>query len=318
MRLRSISLFLLILALSGIALPILSGQIHPKEALGRKIFDSFRQNKFSDFYLRSIFSLEEEQFRDLLFNLENFELRQKLRQFYTLNYPTTAKTPLDRWKIAFAHTWRDQWRHIAKNSPKMIQREAFDPILREAKGYGVQWETTRLLAIEIPLSVHWKNNRFIVTGDSMIDHNATQPKTLFFERGLSYRLQLDHSTHGKPLMIGYSPEDSQKVYNQNILGNGSGQADMLFRFDNPFPDRLFYFCPDKSSAGGPILIKDFNETTKPNQRTDILLTFSFGQPERAYQILIREVLSTPWGETFCERPQWIGEVPLPRGLNFSR
>lgn len=318
MRLRSISLFLLILALSGIALPILSGQIHPKEALGRKIFDSFRQNKFSDFYLRSIFSLEEEQFRDLLFNLENFELRQKLRQFYTLSYPTTAKTPLDRWKIAFAHTWRDQWRHIAKNSPKMIQREAFDPILREAKGYGVQWETTRLLAIEIPLSVHWKNNRFIVTGDSMIDHNATQPKTLFFERGLSYRLQLDHSTHGKPLMIGYSPEDSQKAYNQNILGNGSGQADMLFRFDNPFPDRLFYFCPDKSSAGGPILIKDFNETTKPNQRTDILLTFSFGQPERAYQILIREVLSTPWGETFCERPQWIGEVPLPRGLNFSR
>lgn len=200
----------------------------------------------------------------------------------------------------------------------MIQREAFDPILREAKGYGVQWETTRLLAIEIPLSVHWTNNRFIVSGDSMIDPNATDPKTLFFERGLTYRLQLDHSTHGKPLMIGYSPEDSEKAYNQNILGNGSGQADMLFRFDNPFPDRLFYFCPDKSSAGGPILIKDFNETTKPNQRTDILLTFSFGQPERAYQILVREVLSTPWGEIFCERPQWIGEVPLPRGLNFSR
>ena len=318
MRLRSISLFLLILALSGIALPILSGQIHPKEALGRKIFDSFRQNKFSDFYLRSIFSLEEEQFRDFLFNLENFELRQKLLQFYTLDYPTTTKTPLDRWKIAFAHTWRNQWRHIAKNSPKMIQREAFDPILREAKGYGVQWETTRLLAIEIPLSVHWTNNRFIVSGDSMIDPNATDPKTLFFERGLTYRLQLDHSTHGKPLMIGYSPEDSQKAYNQNILGNGSGQADMLFRFDNPFPDRLFYFCPDKSSAGGPILIKDFNETTKPNQRTDILLTFSFGQPERAYQILVREVLSTPWGEILCERPKWIGEVPLPRGLNFSR
>ena len=118
----------------------------------------------------------------------------------------------------------------------MIQREAFDPILREAKGYGVQWETTRLLAIEIPLSVHWTNNRFTVTGDSMIDPNATDPDTLFFERGLTYRLQLDHSTHGKPLMIGYSPEDSEKAYNQNILGNGSGQADMLFRFDNPFPD----------------------------------------------------------------------------------
>lgn len=318
MLLRSISLFLLILAVSGIALPALWGQIHPKEALGRRIFDSFRQNKFSDFYLRSIFSLEEEQFRDFLFNLENFELRQKLLQFYTLDYPASAKTPLERWKVAFAHTWRDQWRHIAKNSPKMIQREAFDPILREAKGYGIQWETTRLIAIEIPLYVHWKNNRFVVTGDSMIDRNATDPKTLFFDRELTYRLQLDHSTHGKPLMIGYSPEDSDKAYNQNILGNGSGQADMLFRFDTPFPDRLFYFCPDKSSAGGPILIKDFDETAKPNQRTDILLTFSFGQPERAYQILVREVISTPWGEIFCERPQWIGEVPLPRGINFSR
>jgi hypothetical protein len=91
MLLRSISLFLLILAVSGIALPALSGQIHPKEALGRKIFDSFRQNKFSDFYLRSIFSLEEEQFRDLLFNLENFELRQKLLQFYTLDYPAVPR-----------------------------------------------------------------------------------------------------------------------------------------------------------------------------------------------------------------------------------
>lgn len=312
------SLFVLIISLSVVAPADLFGQIHPKEALGRKIFDSFRQNKFSVFYLRSIFSLEEEQFRDLLFSIENSELRQKLLQFYTLDYPVSAKTPTDRWRIAFAHTWRDQWRHISQNSPKMIQRDAFDPILREAKGYGIQWETTRLLAIEVPLSVQWDKNRFEVTRDTMIDQNATDPKTLFFDRKLNYRLKLDHSTHGKPFMIGYSPEDSEKAYNLNILGNGSGQADMLFRFDTPFPDRLFYFCPDKSFAGGPILIKNFDETTKPNQRTDILLTFSFGQPERAYQILVREVLSTPWGEIFCERPQWIGEVPLPRGLNFTR
>jgi len=318
MYLRSISLFLSILAVSGIALPALSGQIHPKEALGRRIFDSFRQNKFSDFYLKSIFSLEEEQFRELLFNIENFELRQKLLQFYTLDYPTSAKTQLDRWKIAFAHTWRDQWRHIAKNSPKMIQRNAFDPILRAAKGYGIQWKTTRLLAIEVLLSANWEDIHFNISGDSMIDQNTTDPKTLFFDRTLTYRIQLDKSTHGKAFMVGYSPDDTEKLFNQNIIGNGSGQGDILLRFNTPYPDRLYYFCPDRSGAGGPILIKDFDETNKPNQRTNILLTFSYGQPERAFQILIRDVLSTPWGEIFCERPQWIGEVPLPRGINFSR
>ena len=70
------------------------GQIHPKESLGRKIFDSFRQNKFSDFYLRSIFSLEEAQFRDLLYGIENLELREKLTQFYKLDYPANAQTCL--------------------------------------------------------------------------------------------------------------------------------------------------------------------------------------------------------------------------------
>ncbi len=293
-------------------------QIHPKEALGRRVFDSFRQNKFSDFYLRSIFSLEEKQFRSLLFGIENYELRQNLNKFYILDYPASAKNDEEKWKIAYAYTWRDQWRHIAHHSPKMVQRESFDPILREAKGFGIQWETTRLLAIEVLLDVHWKNNRFEVKRDRMIDQNKTDPDTLFFDRKLSYRLRLDKSTHGNAFMIGYSPEDSEKLYNHNILGNGSGQADVLLRFDTPFPDRLYYFCPDERGAGGPILIKDFDDSDKPNQRTDILLTFSFGQPEKAYQIMVKDIISTPWGEVFCERPEWLGEVPLPRGLNFSR
>jgi len=310
--------FLLSLTVVFAVCPQSEAQIHPKEALGRKLFDSFRQNKFSDFYLRSIFSLEEEQFRELLFGIENYELRQNLSQFYTLDFPASAKTDQDKWKIVFAHTWRDQWRHIAHQSPKMVQRDAFDPILREAKGYGIQWETTRLLAIEALLNVRWKNDRFEVTRDRMIDQNSTDPNTLFWDRKLSYRLQLDLSTHGNAFMIGYSPEDSEKVYNQNIVGNGSGQADILVRFDTPFPDRLYYFCPDEPGAGGQILIKDFEESSKPNQRTDILLTFSYGQPERAFQIIIRNVLTTPWGTIFCERPEWIGEVTLPRGLRFSQ
>ncbi len=314
---RPLSHLLVLFLLCTIGMPA-DAQIHPKEALGRRVFDSFRQNKFSDFYLRSIFSLEEEQFRNLVFGIENYELRQNLNQFYTLDYPASAKTDEAKWKIAFAHTWRDQWRHIAHHSPKMVQRNAFDPILREAKGFGIQWETTRLLAIEILLDVHWENNRFEVKRDRMIDQNKTDPSTLFFDRKLSYRLKLDKSTHGNAFMIGYSPEDSDMLHNQNILGNGSGQADVLLRFETPFPDRLYYFCPDESGAGGPILIKDFDDTDKPNQRCDILLTFSYGQPEKAYQIIVKDVISTPWGEVFCERPEWLGEVPLPRGLNFTK
>ena len=135
---------------------IADAQIHPKEALGSKIFDAFRHNKFSDFYLRSIFALEEDQFRDFLFGIENFELRQNLNQFYTLEYPSSAQTAHEKWKVAFAYTWRDQWRHIAHHSPRMIQRDAFDPILREAKEVGIQWDTTRLIGIEAILHVNWK------------------------------------------------------------------------------------------------------------------------------------------------------------------
>ncbi len=201
---------------------------------------------------------------------------------------------------------------------KRISSEVFFLELKITNFAKILLSSTRLLGIEVLLPVNWENEKFFIKGDSMVDKNNSNPRTMFIERRLSYRLQLDNSTHGNAFMIGYSPEDSEKIYKQDIVGNGSGQADILMRFDTPYPDRLYYFCPDESGAGGPILIKDSDSVDKPNQRTDILLTFSYGQPEKAYQILVREVLSTPWGEIFCERPQWLGEVPLPRGLNFSR
>ena len=87
---RFLSLLVSVTIFSSV-FPDADAQIHPKEALGRKVFDSFRQNKFSDFYLRSIFSLEEDQFRDLPLGIENYELRQNLVQFYTLDYPVSAR-----------------------------------------------------------------------------------------------------------------------------------------------------------------------------------------------------------------------------------
>ena len=117
-------------------------------------------------------------------------------------------------------------------------------------------------------------------------------------------------------MIGNASEDSDQSYNQGILGNGSGQGDILIRFDSETPAKLFYFCPDQVGAGGIILVKDFDNLNKPNQRTDILLTFSYDQPARAFQILIKDVLHTSKGAIFTERPKFLGEVPLPRGLSF--
>lgn len=75
-----------------------------------------------------------------------------------------------------------------------------------------------------------------------------------------------------------------------------------------FPSNLYYFCPDRKGVGGTIRVTDYNDLNKPNQRINLLLTFDFGQPKRSYQILVREILSTPRGPLFFEKPKWLGEV----------
>jgi len=56
-------------------LPTLSAQVHPKEALGRKVFDSFRNQDFRSLYDSSIFSLSEQNFKFLIKNIRNQALR---------------------------------------------------------------------------------------------------------------------------------------------------------------------------------------------------------------------------------------------------
>ena len=314
---RFISLFVLMISLSGITNTPSFGQIHPKEAFGRKIFDSFRNNQFSEFYLRSIFALEETDFKEFLFGINNLNLRNDLLALYKQEFPPSAETMDDRWKIAFAHTWRQQWTHIAQQTPKMIQAEAFDPILRQAKEFGIQWQTVRLIGIEVLLPVSWEYGRFDVKRDAPFRTESLPTRTLHLDRKLTYRMELDSNTYGKALMLGYSPEDSEQLFNKGILGNGSGQGNVVIRLSTQYPERLYYFCPDQPGAGGSILVHDFDSPERPNQRTDILLTFAYGQPQKAYQIIIRDVLSTAQGEVFCERPEWRGEVPLPKGLSFE-
>ncbi|MBT3539820.1 MAG: hypothetical protein HN489_01670, partial [Opitutae bacterium] len=222
----------------------------------------------------------------------------------------------EKWKVAFQHLWRNELRHIARYSPSQVRNESFIPILKEASYYNIQWETTQLLAIEALLPVSWKNGRFQIKSDQGIDLNQSNERILFLDRNLDYRLTLNKFTYSKTFMIGSDPEDSDQAYKHGILGNGSGQGDILIRFNSATPSNLFYFCPDQLGAGGPIIIKDMDDMNKPNQRTDLLLTFSFDQPARAFQIIIKEVLLSNRGPIFTERPKFLGEVSLPRGLSY--
>ncbi len=306
----------------------LSAQVHPKEALGRILFDSFRTQNFQSLYDSSIFSLSEENFRFLLQNIRNQTLRNDLISLHTLPFPPEAESANERWNLAFLHNWRSEWRHLSRFTPELIREQAMLPVLKSAADYDIQWKTVQLIAIEILLPVSWQNGRFVVKGDPDLDENGTSSRTLYIDRNLDYRLRLDKKTYAKAFMIGTDPQDSDFAYNQGILGNGSGQSDILIRFDDFTPDRLFYFCPDLEGAGGAVRVLDYHHTERPNQRHDLLLTFAYGSPLQAYQIMIPEVITNlrpnsdpvlpplPDLPIFCERPVWIGPVSLPRGLRL--
>ena len=146
------------------------------------------------------------------------------------------------------------------------------------------------------------------------DIGTGNTRNLFLDRSCTYRLRLDDLTYAKAFMIGLDKQDSEQAYGVGILGNGAGEGDLVIRFGEITPDNLFYFCPDQEGAGGKILVKDASDYDKPNQRTDLLLTFTFGQPTKYYQILVKEALMTKRGPLFFERPEWIGEVMRPVGI----
>ena len=292
-------------------------QVHPKETLARKVFDSLRYNDFKMFHEQSIFSLDETEFKSFLYRIRNQSLRQELISLHRQPFPESAITVQSKWEIAFKHNWRQQWRHLSRYSPDKVREDSFLPILRTADEFGIQWKTVKLLAIEVLVPVTWEDGRFQFKSDLDLDENSSNAKTMHLDRGLTYRFKLDEKTYSKALMIGHASEDSEKKYDSGILGNGKGESDLLVRLGQESPDRLFYFCPDQKGGGGVIEIKNYDEYFKPNQRTDLLLTFSFGNPLKAYQILLKEVLSTQQGPKFCEKPTWLGEITQIYGLNFN-
>jgi hypothetical protein len=287
---------------------------HPMESLGVNLFNTFRSNNFDAFFQRSIFSLNETTFRTFLRDVRNKTLRDNLIDLHKIPFPPGTSTQEAKWEEAFKHNWREQWRHIARNSRRDVFDQAFLPIIEGAEKDGIQWKTTKLEAVEVMLPVTWTNLGFHIKGDPDPDINASSTRTLFIDRNCSYRLRLDDLTYAKAFMVGLDEQDSEKAIDNGILGNGAGEGDVLIRFGDSTPDSLFYFCPDQNGAGGRILVKNASHRDKPNQRTDLLLTFSYGQPTRYYQIMIKEALMTNRGPLFFERPQWIGEVDRPYGV----
>ena len=243
-------------------------------------------------------------------------MRDHLIQNHTLPYPKDANSSQQKWDLAFLHNWRVEWRHLFKNTPERINLKTFLPFFGRLQAMIFSGKQLSFLPLKSFCPFTGKMVGFKLKVTWILKRKQVNPRTLFLDRSMSYRIRPDKSTYSRAFMIGTVPEDSDEAYGQGITGNGSGQGDIVIRFDENTPDQLFYFCPDQGGAGGPIVVKSFDDLDKPNQRQNLLITLSYGSPQRAFQILLKDILLTPIGPLFCERPEWIGEVPLPSGLNF--
>ena len=292
----------------------LNAKDHPIEILGKVVFESLKYQDFQKFYNQSVFSLQEPAFKSFLYNVKNQNIREHLIGLHRLPIPRDANTTQKKWDIVFAHNWREEWRHLAQNTPAMIKSESFSPLIAEAKDYGFQWETVRLEGVEVLIPVIWKNGRFEVKRDVDLGQDLEKSRTLHFDRNLKYRLRPDKSIYSKSFMIGKINEDSESLFKNGISGNGSGQGDITINFSSDSPTDLFYFCPDQKSAGGEIRVLDPKDLKKPNQRHNLLITMSYGKPLKFYQILLKEVLMVGDRALFFDRPEWLDEVERPQNL----
>ena len=281
------------------------------EVLGREIFKSFQNEDFISFYNHSIFSLNEQEFKTFLFQINNKNIRDNLIKQHKEEFPENFSFS-QKWNLVFQHLWRKELRHLANYSKARIRNDDFLPILNEAKEYGIQWKVTKFVAVEVLVPVSWEKGRFLIKKDQNIDGN----NSLFLERNLNYRFVLDKLTYSKAFMIGTEEEDSDKSFNNGITNNGAGQGDVLIRFNSQSPDKLFYFSPDQKDAGGLLWVTRHEDgyEKNPNQRLDLIITFSYGDPMRAYQIIVKDALMSEKGPIFTERPKFMGQVPLPVGL----
>ena len=126
-------------------------QLHPQEAVGRIVFDSFRYNNFKPFFERSIFALNEEEFKSFLYGIRNQSIRNELIALHRQPFPTTSLPPRPNGRLPLSIIGEVNGVIFPENSPDFVREQSFLPILREARDYQIQWETVKLMAIEVHL-----------------------------------------------------------------------------------------------------------------------------------------------------------------------
>ena len=127
LRIIAIAVFLAV----GIHKP--EAKQHPMESLGVTLFNTFRSNDFDAFFVRSVFSHNEETFRAFLLSVRNKTLRDNLIALHKMPFPESVKSPTQKWREAFKHNWREQWRHIARKSNREVFNQAFAPSSKGAR-----------------------------------------------------------------------------------------------------------------------------------------------------------------------------------------
>ena len=290
---------------------------HPYEVLGNEVFQSLKDQNFNQFFHNSVFSLKEPEFKKFLFNIRNQEIRNQMTEFHMVPLPDGIISAQKKWEIVFAHNWRKEWRHLATSTPSKIKSESFHPILTAANEYGLQWKTVTLESVEVLLPVTWKNGRFEVKRDRDLQDSNSDDRKLFFDRNIFYRLRPDDSTYSKSFMIGIKNEDSESIYKEGIMGNRSGQGDILLKFSEKTPQfyitsaRIRRVLVEKSLS---LILK-----TRRNQTNAIISSSLFlsGTLKSFFQILLKEVIIVEGNALFFfDQPQWLGEVEKPDFLEI--
>ncbi len=325
------------------------------ENFARAVFETFRQNDFATFHRHTVFALDEDRFKNFLLELRNDEIRDSLTQgqwskwqqqtgikigALTKEINKTAAeakagkivnsaaraaimtlqakiTKLEmalnqKWQLVCLKQWRNVHRRLMGIGSESARHEAFDPILTGAEKEGIQWETARLTGVEVLHAVSFAQNRFKIDG-------VASP-ALHWESGLTYRLHFDKTTHGRAFRLSTLPE-GPIPYERGIVRDNTGSNSLVARFETS-PKTLYYFCPDQKGMGNRIWF-----TGKKHPRRNVLLSFSYGNPQRNYRLLLRDCFpippkddglraGEPWGHWLLfERPVWLG--PISKKASFE-
>lgn len=288
---------------------------HSLEPFAENIFETFRKGDFDNFHRATVFAMGDEYFKRFLMEVNNDSIRNNLTKGAWSKWQKDAKNAgtqeaqeelAEKWETTCLKEWRKAHRRLLEINRSNVLREGFEPILRGAEKEGVQWETCRLKSIKVIHEISVGRGNFKVDG--------TPSPELYWEPGLTYQLNFNESTHGLSFRFSTEPE-GPIVFERGVNYDNSGNGSIEVKFEAA-PKTLYYFCPDKPGMGNRIIFSKGKKHPKRN----ILLTFTYGNPQQSYLILLRDCLPIPsspantdnttaWDRWLLfERPTWLGSV----------